>query len=217
MGKLLIAFCKTRCKYLLRTNFAFGHYRCPRSIVNTWPMKTRLSLFGALLIGATLSCALASPIYADTLAYWRFENGSPGEYTAIGRIADSDSAGQNLLSAYARETRPLYSGDVPFASVPQTKADNRIAVDLHYSEDFFTPEVPLNTFDFSPQGSNAWTIELSFKMAGVDGVSRLAGRDGVTPDVDERGPLQILVQRQGRINLMCASKFSTVATLFKMR
>ena len=156
-------------------------------------MKICLSPFGALLIGAALLCSLAAPTQADTLAYWRFENGSPGEYTEIGRIADSDSAGENLLSAYARETRPLYSGDVPFASVPQTKADNRVAVDLNYSEDFFTPDVPLNTFDFSPKGSGAWTVELSFKMANVDGVSRLAGRDGVTPNVDERGPLQIVV------------------------
>ncbi len=136
---------------------------------------------------------LAAPIYADTLAYWRFENGAPGDYTGIGRLENSDSAGVNPLSAFARETQPLYSGDVPFASVPQTGQPNRVAVRLNYSEDFFTPGVPLNTFDFSPQGSNAWTVELSFKMASVNGVSRLAGRDGVTPNVDDRGPLQILV------------------------
>ena len=55
------------------------------------------------------------------------------------------------------------------------------------------PDVPINALDFGPDGSNAWTVELSFKMTSVDGVSRLFGRDGVTPDVDNRGPLQILV------------------------
>ena len=130
---------------------------------------------------------------AETKAYWRFEDGTPGQYTATGKNVGADSAGQNSLAVAARETRPLYTGDVPFATVPQTGAPNTEAIQLNYSEDFFTPDVPIDDLDFGPNGSNAWTVELSFKMTSVDGVSRLFGRDGVTPDADKRGPLQIVV------------------------
>ena len=151
-------------------------------------MNRRFFVCVLLLLGA-----LAGPGRADTLAYWRFENGVPGDYAVVGRSADSEGANGNPLWVWARETRPLYSGDVPLPSVPQTGASNRVAAAFNYSEDFFTREAPFNTTDFGPQGANAWTVELSFKLASLDGVGRLAGRDGVTPDVDERGPLQIVV------------------------
>lgn len=145
------------------------------------------------LVLVALSACSAQTTQAETKAYWRFEDGTPGEYALVGKKVDADSAGQNPLAVAARETRPLYSGDVPFSSVPQTGTPNNSAIELNYAEDFFTPDVPVDSFDFGPNGSNAWTVELSFKMTGVDGVSRLFGRDGVTPGVDDRGPLQIVV------------------------
>ena len=145
-----------------------------------------------VLAWALAGCA-SQVARAETKAYWRFEDGTPGDYSAVGRNVGADSAGSNPLAVAARETRPLYTGDVPFATVPQTGAPNNCAVELHYSEDFSTPGAPLNAFDFGPKGSNAWTVELSFRMTSVDGVSRLFGRDGATPDVDTRGPLQIVV------------------------
>ena len=152
--------------------------------------------FHSLFVLGALVAATTAPVHADTRAYWRFEDGSPGDYALVGKNVGADSAGQNALAVAARETRPLYTGDVPLPSVPQTGAPNRTAIQLNYAEDFFTPGAPLNTFDFSPTGSDAWTVELSVKMTSVDGVSRLFGRDGVTPNVDKRGPLQILVYGQ---------------------
>ncbi len=135
---------------------------------------------------------IATGARAETKAYWRFENGSPGEYADVGLVANSDETSGNPLSVYDGYTRPFYSGDVPTAVVPQTGAPNRVAADFHWSEDFFTRETALNTFNFGPRGSNAWTVELSVKLADAEGVNRLVGRDGVTPNVDDRGPLQIV-------------------------
>ena len=152
----------------------------------------KLKFFIPVLALALTGCA-SQMAHAETKAYWRFEDGTPGDYAAVGKNVGADSAGQNPLAVAARETRPLYTGDVPFATVPQTGTPNNGAIELKYAGDFFTPDVPIDSFDFGPKGSNAWTVELSFKMTSVDGVSRLFGRDGVTPDVDKRGPLQIVV------------------------
>ncbi len=129
---------------------------------------------------------------AETKAYWRFEGGAPGAAAAVGLVADSDETGANPLSVYADFTRPHYSGAVPTPAIPQTGAPNRSAASFGWSDDFFTRDTPLNTFDFGPRGSNAWTVELSVNLAAASGVNRLVGRDGVTPDVDYRGPLQIV-------------------------
>ena len=136
--------------------------------------------------------SVATDAHAETKAYWRFENGSPGDYAAVGIVANSDETGVNSLSVYDRNTRPFYSGDVATATIPRTGAPNRVAAGFHWSEDFFTREAPLNTFNFGPRGSNAWTVELSVKLTGAEGTTRLFGRDGVTPNVNDRGPLQIV-------------------------
>ncbi len=152
----------------------------------------KFKLLVPVLALAVSGCA-SQMAHAETKAYWRFEDGTPGDYAAVGKNVGADSTGQNSLAVAARETRPLYTGDVPFGTVAQTGAPNKTAIQLDYAGDFFTPDVPIDGFDFGPKGSNAWTVELSFKMTSVDGVSRLFGRDGVTPGVDKRGPLQILV------------------------
>lgn len=149
------------------------------------------SVFTASLIAFSLA-GVATDVRAETKAYWRFENGAPGDYAAVGDVAKSDETGANTLSVYSQSTRPFYSGDVATPTIPQTGAANRVAADFHWSEDFFTREAPLNSFNFGPRGSNAWTVELSVKLAGAEDVTRLFGRDGVTPNVDDRGPLQIL-------------------------
>ncbi|RYX80160.1 hypothetical protein EON83_29815, partial [bacterium] len=159
--------------------------------------KNMLALSGLFLGGSLVLCGLTSPAFAETRAYWRFEDGTPGEYAAVGQNVSADSAGQNALSVAIRETRPLFNGDVPLATIPQTNTPNRLAIQLNYAGDFFSRDAPINKFDFSPKGSNAWTVELSFKMTSLDGVTRLFGRDGKTPDVDIRGPLQLLVNGTG--------------------
>ena len=140
---------------------------------------------------------------AETKAYWRFESGAPGDYAAVGVVADSDETRANALSVYSRNTRPFYSGDVAMPAIPQTGATNRVAADFHWSEDFFTRQAPINTFNFGPRGSNAWTVELSVKLADAQGTTRLFGRDGVTPGVDDRGPLQIVAvgDRDGKFDV----------------
>ena len=152
----------------------------------------KFKIFIPILALAVAGCA-TQMARAETKAYWRFEDGKIGEFSAVGNKVGADSVGENRLSVYGRETRPLFTGDVPFGTVPQTGAANKSAVQLDYAGDYYTPDVPIDSLDFGPNGSNAWTVELSFKMTSVDGVSRLFGRDGVTPDVDKRGPLQILV------------------------
>ena len=152
----------------------------------------KLKAIVPILAIALAGCSMQNA-NAETKAYWRFEDGTPGDYSAVGFKVGADSAERNPLAVAARETRPLYTGDVPFGTIPQTGDANKIAIELSYAGDFFSPDVPVDSFDFGVKGSNAWTVEMSFKMTSVDGVSRLFGRDNVTPGVDDRGPLQIVV------------------------
>ena len=78
-------------------------------------------------------------------------------------------------------------------SVPQSASDNRGAINFNGEQDFYTRDQQLNTFDFGPKGSNAWTVELSLRVREARGVSRVFGRDGNSPGGETRGPLQIVV------------------------
>ena len=113
---------------------------------NLW---RRSAFFGASTL---LLWGLFSPGQAETRAYWRFEDGTPGEYTAIGKGVSADTTGQNPLSVAARETRPFSNGDVPLATIPQTGTPNRVAVQLYYSGDFYSSDDPVNKIDFGAKG-----------------------------------------------------------------
>ncbi|MDQ3814039.1 MAG: family 43 glycosylhydrolase, partial [Armatimonadota bacterium] len=154
-------------------------------------MKQR-HLFPLLMIAGLLVLA-RNVCPADTLAYWRFEEGTAGQQSGVGPAVASDTSGAgNALAIAIPEAQTIYTADVPFPVVPQTGAKNALSCRFSFTSDFYTRDQKINTYNFSPTGSNAWTLELSFKMAGLDGVNRLCGRDGNTSDQEKRGPVQIL-------------------------
>ncbi|HEY0075163.1 MAG TPA: family 43 glycosylhydrolase [Abditibacteriaceae bacterium] len=148
-------------------------------------------LFLKLLIAGPLFLA-GSIGQADTLAYWRFENGEAGKLAAVGTVSVRDTAKDNALAVASAEMQPLYTADVPFGTVPQTGAKNTVAADFRGRNDFFMREQKLNEFDFGRAGSNAWTIEFSFRLRDGSGVQRLVGRDGSSSSGERRAPIQIL-------------------------
>jgi len=151
--------------------------------------------FPALLLAGLLAL-VGGGSHAATLAYWRFEDGQPGAMISAGPAVVPDTAGGGNDPAVASADQPAYTADVPFSSVPQTGTKNVGGVEFRGQSDFFTRDQKINSFNFGPTGSNAWTIELSFKMRRLDGVNRLCGRDGNSPGGETRGPLQILTVGQ---------------------
>jgi hypothetical protein len=147
--------------------------------------KTVFSFVVAAQIFAATLCN------ADTLAYWRFENGEAGKPAAIGNTSIPDTVGNNALAVANADVQPLFTADVPFHLVPQTGAKNSLAADFRGTNDFFMRDQKLNDFNFGRGGSDAWTIEFSLRLRNAHGVQRLIGRDGNSPG-ETRGPIQIL-------------------------
>ena len=86
---------------------------------------------------------------ADSIAYWRFENGVNGE-KHLGDQDDwyLDSTGNsNNLSSWAEGSRPTYTDDIPFGEVPVSGVTNLLALD-------FVPNQDLLTYGTNSFGSN---------------------------------------------------------------
>lgn len=150
-----------------------------------------LALSGAFLLAG---CALNTPkpAGAKTLAYWNFENARTGSALGAGAgLSDASGSGNTLVSA-DDFSRPLEVGDSPLALVPQSGASNRAGAEFRGNDALFSRGSPLNSFNFSPTGSNAWTVECSIRLEAFDGVTRILGRDGNTPGGEKRGPLQLV-------------------------
>lgn len=147
-----------------------------------------LTMLVALVVSLTGGCSRA-----DTLAYWRFEDGKPGSQISVGDAVVLDASAQgNALAVANVDVQPAFTADVPFPRVVQTGVKNLAAADFRGNQDLFTRDQKINAVKLGPTGSNAWTIEFSFRMRTVDGVNRLMGRDGNSPGGETRGPLQIL-------------------------
>lgn len=151
-----------------------------------------MTRFPVLLGGVLLASALSPlSVQAKTLAYWNFE-GAPAQPLGAGPgVADLSRSGNALLSSNAF-SQPLEAADAPFSSVPQLGAPNRASAEFRGDDELVSGGSTLDSFNFSPTGSNAWTVEFSLRLQAFDGVTRLLGRDGNTPGGERRGPLQLV-------------------------
>lgn len=155
------------------------------------------------LVLALLVCALTLPAFSDsTIAYWRLEEGELGEIVPVEGDGDSawdhtviDSSGnENHMRVWADYTSPVYSDDVPFDVVPGTGETNQLSFDHRGgNHDTYTGAATaamINSYLFGPSGSNAWTVEFSFKVAETSAgqAQRWVGKD----EGGTRGPLQML-------------------------
>ena len=115
-----------------------------------------------------------------------------GQLLGTGAGVADLSGGNNALVSDNDFSRPLEVKDMPLVSVPQNGLANSGGAEFRGDDELFSRSSPLNTFNFSPTGSNAWTVECSIRLEAFDGVTRILGRDGNTPGGETRGPLQLV-------------------------
>lgn len=90
-------------------------------------------------IGDTVTVGQSVPVPAsDVVADWRFQEGAAGQL-ATGTIVDSSGNGLNGTAF----NRPVYSSNVPFASVPQTGRQDDVSLALNgTNQRVFVPDSP---------------------------------------------------------------------------
>jgi hypothetical protein len=164
-----------------------------------------------------------------TVAWWRFEDGKPGEKVPNAQdqpktLAARDFSGHNNhLYAFGRPQSPRLSADVAAAKLPLTGDDNRGCLDDSRAGDdgvatadlFTNPGKSkthmdvVNTFPLLD-----WTVEASFKIATTDHFHGLVGKDGKPTD-DPHAPLQLKVR--GDDNRLQIEAIDSAGTLREIR
>jgi hypothetical protein len=131
----------------------------------------RVGLLGLLASVVILSTA---PVPANTVAYWRFEEGllNGPVPPQLDVVLDSSGNG-NHLRTFADFSAPTYVSDVPFATVPNTGQPNTLALSFSPNRDLYTAGQPINTHAFTE-----WTMEVSFKPNVVVAYQAIVGKDG---------------------------------------
>jgi hypothetical protein len=124
----------------------------------------------------------------ETVAYWRFEDGVPGQVVSPGTSVADLSGNGNSLRAFGFATAPSCTATVPFPVTPRTGEPNRAALDStaapgrgHPTRDLFCVHVGDGT-DLNQCEFLEWTIEATVLFAEALGWERLSqtfvGRDG---------------------------------------
>ncbi|MEN8254567.1 MAG: hypothetical protein ABFR33_03765 [Verrucomicrobiota bacterium] len=134
----------------------------------------------------------------NTIAYWRFEEGSDGSGSTGVHAGDWDnhyldvSGFGNSMSTWPIEggsNRPAYTVDRAYTTVQQTGATNTLALD--FARD---PAQDISTFSQqtglkmaeSYMFTNGWTVECTFKLNSL-GWQVLVGKDGQRGDLGGSG------------------------------
>ena len=123
---------------------------------------------GIIAAFAMIFCA-SQKISADTIAYWRFEEGTAG----VTHDGDNDdfyvdsTANANHMSTTSSGTRPVASADVPFSTVPATGLTNTLSLDFGNWASFLETVggKMVDSYDFT----KGWTIEASVKLHSIPG------------------------------------------------
>ena len=167
----------------------------------------------------TVASLMVGSAHAETLAYWRFEDGTAGENVVHGGdtgfygadVVDSSGSG-NTLSAWETGGGAgyRYSASVPYGPVPQTGAANNLSVrNTGGGPTFFSidrnglaanPTSTLNTASLSQ-----FTVEASYKAE--NGAFRtVIGRDGnnVVTDQGNLAPFYLSFTPQNAVRVSFA-------------
>ncbi len=172
-------------------------------------------------------------VAASTLAYWRFEDGKPGEPVPNIRatpraIGARDVSGHgNHLYAFAATNAPKFGADVPGPVVPSTGQPNRGSLDDNalpprnnvLTRDLFTDparsRARVNQLDAFPL--RQWTVEASFKLSRLGHTHGIVGKDG-RPTTDRAAPLQLTVRgSDNRIEIQAIDGGGTVRIVRSLR
>src|SRR5690606_6237014 len=136
----------------------------------------RLSCLNTRLLAVALGVASALNATAETVAYYRFENGVTGQPfgNALDHsILDSSTNGYHANPSRKSSKLPLCSSDVPETDIPRTGAPNAGSLQLHGNEDVYgTAGQDLARVVFTD-----FTVELWAKFDSLEGWQTLIGRD----------------------------------------
>jgi hypothetical protein len=144
---------------------------------------------------ALIALLQAIPASAATVAYWRFDdpvaaNGQPVPAPGPGGgnagqpyspyIVDSSGNGNDLrtYSPDSPDSRPRWSTDVPFGTVPQTGAGNGYSLQFTPNQDLYSAGPGTGIDLTSHVFSTGFTIEASFKALDYNRYHGIVGKDG---------------------------------------
>jgi len=162
---------------------------------------------------------------AYTIAYWRFEDGEPGQLVPHDRsqrdaFAVADATGhRNHVYAYSERNAPRHSDDVASATVPRLGLPNKGSLDdtaeiTGRTRDLFTDagrsRTHMNAVHTFPL--NQWTIELSVKPVEPGRTQTLLGEDG-KPTSFPHAPLQIQIREDNRIAVVAIDASGAVRSV----
>lgn len=158
------------------------------------PKTSRMRPATFVIAAAALSTVAAwdaftpAPAHAQTIAYYRFEEGAPGEKVpvtpdetapATSPVLDYSGNG-NHMKTFADFSAPTYGADVPAGVVPQTDAANARGLLFSPNQDVYS----LNAVGGGPGGGTLndhafplFTIEASVRFSSLDGFQTFVGRD----------------------------------------
>ena len=132
-----------------------------------------------------ISLIFSFNINAETIAYWRFEEGSSGvQHTGTNDDFYVDStANSNAMSNIPTENAPTATSTVPFSTVPATGEPNTLALDFVPNSVILTQNSITNKMVDSYVFSNGWTIEATVKFNAGFGTAEsfgpiIVGKDG---------------------------------------
>jgi len=194
---------------------------------SSWPslfVDTNGTLFG-LRTGVSFKKHYpgGAPVF-NTVAYWRFEEGSDG-VGSTGQHTDGwddhyqDVSGNgNHMSTWGDTTAPdncpVYTGVVPFATVPQTGAANDLALEATGNDYIAThsghgPVVDkmLDTYSFT----NGFTVEATFKLDVATGWQGIVSKDGKVNAGDAQPAFRMKLTDWGSLEI---GFFDTAGTPF---
>jgi hypothetical protein len=182
--------------------------------------KAHARLYSPLRV---LSAAKKSQAY--TVAYWRFEDGEPGDLVPHDRkkrdgVAVTDSSGQmNHLYAYAKGNAPRKGADVAAPLVSRLGLPNRGSLDdsaeiTGPTRDLYTTPGRsrthmnvINTFPFMQ-----WTVEASIKPVELGRPQTIVGEDGKPTD-GPNAPLQLKLRKDNHIAIVAIDGTGTVRSV----
>jgi len=157
-----------------------------------------------------VAVGFAAQASTNTVAYWRFENGTAGEEHAVDLddwYLDSSGNSNHLSSSSDPWRRPAATADRSFATIAQTGATNHLALDFDGDDGLGTygaGDQMINSYMFT----NGWTVECSFKLREINW-DVLVGKDGQRGDlggtVSENPPFVLKIDNspKNRGRLVC--------------
>ncbi len=171
----------------------------------------------------SLSASEKSQAY--TIAYWRFEDGKPGDLVPHDRskrdgLAVADVSGQrNHLYCYGKGNAPRRGTDVAAPRIPRLGLANRGSLDdsakiTGPTRDLYTNfgrsrthMNVINTFPFTQ-----WTIEASIKPAELDRPQTFLGEDG-KPTPDLNAPLGLKLRKDNHLAIVAIDSTGEVCSV----